>query len=479
MKGFLTSKCSKSPTGSSNTSLTSDSSASGPSNSTTTKGTLWSSFFTSAFSVFDTYRDSPTNSEKKGSHTHNGWTSAVKKIVSGGSMRRIQERILGPSRTGVCSTTSDIWLLGVCYKMSEDEGGDAATSNGLASFTHDFSSRILMTYRKGFEAIGDSKLTSDVGWGCMLRSSQMIVAQALLYHKLGRSWRKPFDKPLDQEYIEILHLFGDSVAAPFSIHNLIQAGKGYSLAAGSWVGPYAMCRTWESLVRSKREENSIESQSLPMAVYVVSGDEDGERGGAPVVCIEDACRFCLEFSRGQADWTPIVLFVPLVLGLDKVNPRYIPSLQATFTFPQSLGIMGGKPGASTYIVGVQDDNVFYLDPHEVQSTVNIGRDDLEADTSSYHSCIVRHIPLDAIDPSLAIGFYCRSRDDFDEFCRLASKLVDDSQGAPLFTVCQSRKLSKPVSHGDMLNNDDEVQDVDSHGVMPTNDDAEGDEWQLL
>lgn len=46
--------------------------------------------------------------------------------------------------------------------------------------------------------------------------------------------------------------------------------------------------------------------------------------------------------------------------------RYIPLLGATFTFPQSLGILGGRPGVSTYIVGVQDDKAFYLDPHEVQ-----------------------------------------------------------------------------------------------------------------
>ncbi|GJZ57693.1 translocase of chloroplast 159, chloroplastic [Tanacetum coccineum] len=35
----------------------------------------------------------------------------------------------------------------------------------------------------------------------------------------------------------------------------------------------------------------------------------------------------------------------------------------------SLGILGGRPGASTYLIGVQEDKVFYLDPHEVQQQV--------------------------------------------------------------------------------------------------------------
>lgn len=130
-------------------------------------------------------------------------------------------------------------------------------------------------------------------------------------------------QPFDPEYVEILHLFGDSETSAFSIHNLLQAGKTYGLAAGSWVGPYAMCRSLESLARCKKEETGLGCQSLPMAVYVVSGDEDGERGGAPVVCVEDASRHCFEFSKGQADWTPILLLVPLVLGLDKVNPRLV------------------------------------------------------------------------------------------------------------------------------------------------------------
>lgn len=443
-------------------------------------------FLSSAFSAFEARSSSssePPAVEKKAIRSRfNGWTAAVRKAVTVGSMRRFHERILGSARTGVSSSTSDIWLLGVCYKISQDELSvdSPATNNGLAAFEEDFSSRILMTYRKGFSAIGDSKYTSDVNWGCMLRSSQMLVAQALLFHLLGRSWRRQLQTPLDQDYLDILNLFGDSEESAFSIHNLLQAGKAYDLTAGSWVGPYAMCRTWETLVRCKREEDDFENRPLPMAVYIVSGDEDGERGGAPVVCVEDAFRHCFEFSRGQANWTPMLLLVPLVLGLETVNPRYIPSLRETFLFPQSLGIMGGKPGTSTYIVGVQDEKVFYLDPHEVQPAVIIGRNSLEADTSSYHSNVVRHIGLDSIDPSLAIGFYCRDKDDFDDFCFRASKLADESNGAPLFTVTQTKNVPKPVDHSDVLGDSSGVGD--SFDVVPSNnteDYSHEDDWQLL
>ncbi|PON86856.1 Peptidase C [Trema orientale] len=438
-------------------------------------------FLSSAFSVFEARSESSACERKSIRSRYSRWTSAVRKVVTSGSMRRFQELILGSARTGVSNSTSDIWLLGVCYKISQDDSFvDLPTNSGLADFEQDFSSRILMTYRKGFSAIGDLKYTSDVNWGCMLRSSQMLVAQALLFHRLGRSWRRPLQKPLEQEYIDILHLFGDSEASPFSIHNLLQAGKAYNLTAGSWVGPYAMCRSWETLVRNKREADDFENQPLPMAVYVVSGEEDGERGGAPVVCVEDALRHCYEFSRGQANWTPILLLVPLVLGLETINPRYIPALRATFTFPQSIGIMGGRPGASTYIVGVQDEKAFYLDPHECQPVVDIDRNNVEADTSSYHSSVVRHVALESIDPSLAIGFYCRDKDDFDDFCFRGNKLAEESKGAPLFTVTRTKNLPKSVNHSNVLGDSSEISD--SFDALPSNNTEDGsheDDWQLL
>ncbi|GFS40095.1 peptidase family C54 protein [Actinidia rufa] len=160
---------------------------------------------------------------------------------------------------------------------------------------------------------------------------------------------------------------------------------------------------------------------------------------------------------------------------------YIPLLGTTFTFPQSLGILGGRPGVSTYIVGVQDEEAFYLDPHEVQTAINIRRDDLEADTSSYHCNILRHVPLDSIDPSLALGFYCRDKDDFDDFCDRASKLADQSKGAPLFTVTQIRNMPKTAaSHYDRESDSAQIQQDWSFDAENNAEDCtQEDDWQLL
>lgn len=65
----------------------------------------------------------------------------------------------------------------------------------------------------------------------------------------------------------------------------------------------------------------------------------------------------------------------------QMNPCYIPQLQEVLTWPQSAGIVGGRPSSSLYFIGVQDQNVLYLDPHEVQQ-VHIRRACLWCDGSA-------------------------------------------------------------------------------------------------
>ena len=59
-------------------------------------------------------------------------------------------------------------------------------NTSLDAFLEDVRSRIWMTYRYNFPPVRSTCFTTDSGWGCMVRSGQMLLAQALILHFLGR-----------------------------------------------------------------------------------------------------------------------------------------------------------------------------------------------------------------------------------------------------------------------------------------------------
>jgi len=255
----------------------------------------------------------------------------------------------------------------------------------------------------------------------MLRSGQMMLAQAMIYRRLGRDWTRNKADPIPSEIFEIIRLFGDNPtpAHPFSIHEIARVGQKYGKTIGDWFAPSTIALALAELV----------SLYKPDGLRVVVSED----GGLYLDKIAETCAPAQDpDNKGDGgSWKGAVIIVPMRLGLDSMNAVYYPPLLELFRFPQSLGIVGGKPRASLYFIAAQDDYVFYLDPHVIQYAVNT---DEEFPIDTFRTTCTKKMHVSEIDPSLALAFYCKDKPDLDDFCRRMEELTGKYKDATLFTI---------------------------------------------
>ncbi|KAF7760326.1 hypothetical protein Agabi119p4_11002 [Agaricus bisporus var. burnettii] len=220
---------------------------------------------------------------------------------------------------------------------------------------------------------GEKSWSSDTGWGCMLRTGQSLLANALIHVHLGRDWRKPPYPVYTSDYatyVQILTWFFDTPSpdAPFSVHRMALAGKEFGTDVGQWFGPSVAAGAVKRLVNE-----------FPRSGVGVSVAKDGVLSQTDVFLAShaDSSTTTRTHSKSTSSTSqalhwgdrPVLILVGLRLGIDGVNPIYYETIKTLFTLPQSVGIAGGRPGSSYYFVGSQADNLFYLDPHHTRPAI--------------------------------------------------------------------------------------------------------------
>uniref|UniRef100_A0A8C7V481 Cysteine protease n=1 Tax=Oncorhynchus mykiss TaxID=8022 RepID=A0A8C7V481_ONCMY len=312
-------------------------------------------------------------------------------------------------------TDEPVWVLGECYSVKTEK-------TELLSDVH---SRLWFTYRKKFSPIGGTGPSSDTGWGCMLRCGQMILAQALVCSQLGRAWRWRAEGGQPEEYHRILHCFLDRKDSCYSVHQMAQMGVGEGKSVGEWYGPNTVAQVLKKLALFD-DWNSL-------AVYVSMDN---------TVVIEDISTFffpSLDAKRTQSrsDWRPLLLVIPLRLGINHINPVYIQALKECFKIPQSCGVLGGKPNLAYYFIGFVGEELIYLDPHTTQSAVE-SEAGSGVDDQSYH-CLrsPRRMKITNLDPSVALGFFCKSEGDFDSWCNLVQQEIQMKRNLRMFELVEN------------------------------------------
>ena len=69
-----------------------------------------------------------------------------------------------------------------------------------------------------------------------------------------------------------------------------------------------------------------------------------------------------------------------------------------------------------YTHSFAEEQLLYLDPHTVQPTVNV-TDPHHIPDQSYHCLAPDRIPIRDLDPSIALGFFCKNEEDLDDLIR--------------------------------------------------------------
>ncbi|NWY22345.1 ATG4D protease, partial [Aphelocoma coerulescens] len=322
----------------------------------------------------------------------------------------------------------------------------------LARFRRDFCSRLWFTYRSGFPALPGTPRTTDCGWGCTLRSAQMLLGQGLVLHLLGRgkgppnlerdprTWGetpKPEGDPetsMGPQNLEgtprapprsrhraIVSWFSDHPRAPFGIHRLVELGREFGKSAGDWFGPAIAAHLLRGAVESCTETPGL-------AVYVAQDcTAPGASGhGTPGSGTPGA--------PGQR--RGLVLLVPARLGGESLNPVYVECVKELLQLRSCLGIIGGKPRHSLFFLGFQGDSLLYLDPHLCQPSVDTAREKFPL--QSFHCCFPRKMPFGKMDPSCTFGFYAGGTELEQLWGDLARVLAPPSapERYPIFTLAE-------------------------------------------
>ncbi|XP_061831706.2 cysteine protease ATG4C [Nerophis lumbriciformis] len=399
------------------------------------------------------------------------------------------------------SRNSPVFLLGKCYHFKVEDDDDVSegcleASNedfvmgNVEDFRKDFGSRVWLTYREEFPPLSGSALTSDCGWGCMLRAGQMMLAQALILHFLGREWTwsealqlqpldtetwtttaakrmvasleaslhgtqsKPSSNPgspavpqaqaarsaeeADAHLKEMYHRtlvswFGDNPSAQLGLHRLVHLGLTMGKQAGDWYGPAVVAH-----ILKKAIEEAMDPALAGVSAYV---SQDCTVYSADVVDSHKAPR--AGHPSADASHAP-----PPPQNNQSASAFTLPDSQAVIILiPVRLGGEKTNPDYFNFakrmlsleyclgIIGGKPKQACYFVGFQDDSLIYLDphycQSFVDVSTSdfllqSYHCPSPKKMQFTKMDPSCTIGFYSRSVQDYEKISQELSRVLQPS-----------------------------------------------------
>ena len=358
--------------------------------------------------------------------------------------------------------TSTIHFLYKVYNPNNEKG--------IKEFNKNLNKILLMTYRSKYRRQINIKnkyeYNSDCGWGCMIRSSQMIFAR-MLYKIFKQIYKNQYDSKtltisaipyfmddyiiLDDlkgsdylvlgldSYINKLKLFLkekieknqykkseiQSIDPPFSIHKICIIGEIFGRTCGEWFSDFELPDIYEIInttfniipnLSIMHFNTNIEINKILEKCFEKENDDKNPNLFKNNYFINNQNEKYKLKKMGA-------IFVSVRLGISMISPEYFPSIKKLFECRQFLGFIGGKADSASYFFGYCVDSLLYLDPHLNQQSDSY-LDDKTKDT--YINKTVFELDFKSLQCAFTAGFLFRNLNEFSKLIDFLKKYNDEN-----------------------------------------------------
>ena len=233
--------------------------------------------------------------------------------------------------------------------------------------------------------------------------------------------------------------YKENITPPFSISNFIKVENKINKEgkkAGNFFSNFESIRLINAI-----NKNMVKKRDCDFKVFHF---EDG------IIYIEDIIKACLEEDKGQNidDFEflsskdninddiknskyafnnkyyifkhKFIIFVNCRHGTDKLNEEIYNEIFKLFNIQTNIGFIGGKNRRAFYFIGKCGINLIFLDPHFVQSTIQVGQLGTDSSQNTYIPNDIFYMPINELSPAFTIGFAVK---DMENFKMLMKKLT--------------------------------------------------------
>ena len=202
---------------------------------------------------------------------------------------------------------------------------------------------------------------SDVGWGCTIRSMQMLLCNVM--GELGVIKEK-----------ELINLFY-KINSILSIHNIVKKLNTLGVNEGIHLGSYLISSSINKIMEGNEDFNLHMSEDSMLSVEKMDKKKKS------------------------------IILVTNRFGIDNLLCKnYYNLLTELFKFSNFGGFVGGINKSSYYFYGINKEELIYFDPHYIMN-YNDGYDNTMGKE-------LKSVNLKRIDPTITLCFYYKNEEEY-------------------------------------------------------------------